>query len=221
MIPEAAAAMLACARIGAIHSIVFGGFSPDSLAGRIQDCDSRLVITADEGWRGGKRVPLKANVDKALESCPGVDKVLVVRRTGGGPGLRQGRDVDYAEALAAQSEDCPPEPNERGRPALHPLHSGSTGKPKGVLHTTGRLSRLGFDTHQYLFDYRPGEVFWCTADVAGSRAFLCRLRPLANGATSLMFEGRAQPSLISAALGGRRQASRSTSSTRRRRRSGR
>jgi acetyl-CoA synthetase len=190
MIPEAAAAMLACARIGAIHSIVFGGFSPESLAGRIQDCDSRLVITADEGWRGGKTVPLKANVDQALESCPGVEKVLVVRRTGSGPGLRAGRDVDYAEALSNQSEDCPPEPMNAEDPLFILYTSGSTGKPKGVLHTTGGYLVWASMTHQTLFDYRPGEVFWCTADVGWVTGHSYVVYgPLANGATTLMFEG--------------------------------
>ena len=190
MIPEAAAAMLACARIGAIHSIVFGGFSPDSLAGRIQDCDSRIVITADEGGRGGKTVPLKANVDKALESCPGVEKVLVVRRTGDGPGLQDGRDLDYGEALAAQSEDCAPEPMNAEDPLFILYTSGSTGKPKGVLHTTGGYLVWASITHQYLFDYRPGEVFWCTADVGWVTGHSYVVYgPLANGATSLMFEG--------------------------------
>jgi acetyl-CoA synthetase len=190
MIPEAAAAMLACARIGAIHSIVFGGFSPESLAGRIQDCDSRLVITADEGWRGGKTVPLKANVDQALESCPGVEKVLVVRRTGSGPGLRAGRDVDYAEALSNQSEDCPPEPMNAEDPLFILYTSGSTGKPKGVLHTTGGYLVWTSMTHQTLFDYRPGEVFWCTADVGWVTGHSYVVYgPLANGATTLMFEG--------------------------------
>jgi acetyl-CoA synthetase len=167
MIPETAAAMLACTRIGAIHSIVFGGFSPDSLAGRIQDCDSRLVITADEGWRGGKTVPLKANVDKALESCPGVDKVLVVRRTGGGPGLKDGRDLDYAEALAGQVRTARPEPMNAEDPLFILYTSGSTGKPKGVLHTTGGYLVWASMTHQYLFDYRPARSFGARPMSAG------------------------------------------------------
>jgi acetyl-CoA synthetase len=190
MIPQAAAAMLACTRIGAIHSVVFGGFSPDSIAGRIQDCDSSFVITADEGYRGGKKVPLKANVDKALESCPGVRKVLVVRRTGGGPGLQDGRDVDYDAAVAAASADCPPEPMGAEDPLFILYTSGSTGKPKGVLHSTGGYLVWASMTHEYLFDYRPGEVFWCTADVGWVTGHSYVVYgPLANGATTLMFEG--------------------------------
>ncbi len=190
MIPEAAAAMLACARIGAIHSIVFGGFSPDSIANRIQDCDSRLVITADEGYRGGKKVPLKANVDAALESCPSVTKVLVVRRTGGGPGFKSDRDLDYAEAVAAASNQCPPEPMNAEDPLFILYTSGSTGKPKGVLHTTGGYLVWASMTHELLFDYRRGEVFWCTADVGWVTGHSYVVYgPLANGGTTLMFEG--------------------------------
>ncbi len=190
MIPDAAVAMLACARIGAIHTIVFGGFSPDSLAGRIQDCDSRLVITADEGLRGGKRVALKANVDEALQSCPSVEKVLVVRRTGGGPGLHEGRDISYEEAVAAASPDCPPEAMNAEDPLFILYTSGSTGKPKGVLHTSGGYLVWASMTHEYLFDYRRGEVFWCTADVGWVTGHSYVVYgPLANGATTLMFEG--------------------------------
>jgi acetyl-CoA synthetase len=190
MIPAAAAAMLACTRIGAIHSIVFGGFSPDSLAGRIQDCDSRLVITADEGRRGGRTVPLKANVDEAVASCPSVEAVLVVRHTGGGPELQAGRDHDYAEALAAASPDCPPEPMNAEDPLFILYTSGSTGKPKGVLHTTGGYLLWAAMTHELLFDYRPGQVFWCTADVGWVTGHSYVVYgPLANGATTLMFEG--------------------------------
>jgi acetyl-CoA synthetase len=190
MIVEAAVAMLACARIGAIHSVVFGGFSPDSLAGRIQDCDSAYVITADEGLRGGKRVPLKANVDQALESCPGVRSVLVVRRTGGGPGMKEGRDLSYEEALASASPECPPEPVNAEDPLFILYTSGSTGKPKGVLHTSGGYLVWASMTHQYLFDYRPGEVFWCTADVGWVTGHSYVVYgPLANGAVTLMFEG--------------------------------
>jgi acetyl-CoA synthetase len=190
MIPEAAAAMLACTRIGAIHSVVFGGFSPDSIAGRIQDCDSRLVITADEGWRGGRKVPLKANVDQALLTCPSVEKVLVVRRTGGGPGLQEGRDVDYAQAMAVAPAECPAEPMGAEDPLFILYTSGSTGKPKGVLHTGGGYLLWAAMTHQTLFDYRPGEVFWCTADVGWVTGHSYVVYgPLANGATSLMFEG--------------------------------
>jgi len=190
MTPEGAVAMLACTRIGAIHSIVFGGFSPESLAGRIQDCDSDFVITADEGLRGGKKVPLKANVDKALEDCPGVRHVLVVRRTGGGPAMQQGRDVSYEEAMAAASPDCPPEPMNAEDPLFILYTSGSTGKPKGVLHTTGGYLLWASMTHQYLFDYRPGEIFWCTADIGWvtGHSYIV-YGPLANGATTLMFEG--------------------------------
>ena len=188
MIPAAAAAMLACARIGAIHSVVFGGFSPDSLAGRIQDCDSRLVITADEGRRGGRTVPLKANVDAALESCPSIEAVLVVRHTGGGPGLKPGRDYDYHQALAAASPDCSPEAMGAEDPLFILYTSGSTGKPKGVLHPTGGYLVWASMTHELLFDYRPGQVFWCTADVGWVTGHSYVVYgPLANGATTLMF----------------------------------
>ncbi|HEY1561747.1 MAG TPA: acetate--CoA ligase [Caulobacteraceae bacterium] len=190
MIPEAAFAMLACARIGAIHSVIFGGFSPDSIAGRIQDCASRIVITADEGLRGGRTVPLKANVDKALEQCPEVDCVLVVRRTGAEAPMAAGRDVAYAEAASKVSTDCPPEPMSAEDPLFILYTSGSTGKPKGVLHTTGGYLAWVAWTHEMVFDYRPGEVFWCTADVGWvtGHSYIV-YGPLANGATSLMFEG--------------------------------
>ena len=190
MIPEAAMAMLACTRIGAIHSIVFGGFSPDSLANRIQDCDSRLVITADEGLRGGKAVPLKANVDAALESCPSVERVIVVRRTGGAIAMQPGRDIWYEEARDAAAPDCDPEPVGAEDPLFILYTSGSTGKPKGVLHTTGGYLVWAAMTHRYVFDYRPGEVFWCTADVGWVTGHSYVVYgPLANGATTLMFEG--------------------------------
>jgi acetyl-CoA synthetase len=190
MIPEAAFAMLACARIGAIHSVVFGGFSPEALAGRIQDCDSRLVITADEGLRGGKHVPLKANVDQALGHCPSVDTVLVVRRTGGAVAMMPGRDLWYDEAVAAASPDCAPEPMNAEDPLFLLYTSGSTGKPKGVLHTTGGYLVWVSMTHQYIFDYRPGEVFWCAADVGWvtGHSYIV-YGPLANGATTLIYEG--------------------------------
>ena len=190
MIPEAAYAMLACARIGAIHSVVFGGFSPDSLAGRIADCDSALVITADEGLRGGKPVPLKKNVDAALERCPGVKTVLVVRRTGAEVPMRPGRDVDYAEASAGVSDDCPPEPMGAEDPLFILYTSGSTGKPKGVLHTTGGYLAWASWTHEIIFDYRPGQVFWCTADVGWvtGHSYIV-YGPLANAAATVMFEG--------------------------------
>ncbi len=190
MIPEAAYAMLACARIGAIHSVIFGGFSPDSIAGRIQDCASRIVITADEGLRGGRTAPLKANVDKALEQCPEVDCVLVVGRTGAAVPMAAGRDVPYAEAAAKVSADCPPEPMSAEDPLFILYTSGSTGKPKGVLHTTGGYLAWAAWTHEMVFDYRPGEVYWCTADVGWvtGHSYIV-YGPLANGATSLMFEG--------------------------------
>jgi len=190
MIPEAAVAMLACARIGAIHSVVFGGFSPDSLANRIQDCDSSLVITADEGVRGGRPIPLKANTDAALKSCPSVKKVVVVKHTGGKVGWEAGRDVDYAELTAKQPADCPPEPMGAEDPLFILYTSGSTGKPKGVLHTTGGYMVYVSMTHQYVFDYHDGDVYWCTADVGWVTGHSYILYgPLANGATTLMFEG--------------------------------
>ncbi|MEP6968455.1 MAG: AMP-binding protein, partial [Pseudomonadota bacterium] len=165
MIPEAAYAMLACARIGAVHSVIFGGFSPDSIAGRIQDCDSKIVITADQGLRGGRIVPLKQNVDLALTQCPDVATVLVVRRTGAKVFMRPGRDHAYEEEAAKVSADCPAEPMGAEDPLFILYTSGSTGKPKGVLHTTGGYLAWAAYTHELIFDYRPGEVFWCTADV--------------------------------------------------------
>ena len=190
MIPEATVAMLACARIGAVHSVVFGGFSPDALAGRIQDCDSNMVITADEGLRGGRPVPLKANTDAALESCPDCNKVVVVRRTGGDIGWVDGRDVWYHEAMADVSADCPPEEMNAEDPMFILYTSGSTGKPKGVLHTTGGYMVYASMTHQYVFDYKDGDVYWCTADVGWvtGHSYIV-YGPLANGATTLMFEG--------------------------------
>ena len=190
MIPEAAYAMLACARIGAIHSVVFGGFSPDSIAGRIQDCDSTLVITADEGLRGGRKVPLKANVDEALLGCPGVTSVVVIKHTGAPVPMIAGRDVAYDEARAKVSTDCPPEPMGAEDPLFILYTSGSTGKPKGVLHTTGGYLTWASWTHELVFDYRPGEIFWCTADVGWvtGHSYIV-YGPLANGATTLIFEG--------------------------------
>jgi acetyl-CoA synthetase len=190
MIPEAAYAMLACARIGAIHSVIFGGFSPDSIAGRVQDCDSHLIITADEGLRGGKIVPLKQNVDLALTQCPDVATVIVVRRTGAKVFMKPGRDVAYDQARAEVSADCPPEPMGAEDPLFILYTSGSTGKPKGVLHTTGGYLTWASWTHELIFDYRPGEVFWCTADVGWvtGHSYIV-YGPLANGATSLIFEG--------------------------------
>ena len=190
MIPEATVAMLACARIGAVHSVVFGGFSPDALAGRILDCDSNMVITADEGLRGGRPVPLKANTDAALESCPDCNKVVVVRRTGGDIGWVDGRDVWYHEAMADASADCPPEEMNAEDPMFILYTSGSTGKPKGVLHTTGGYMVYASMTHRYVFDYKDGDVYWCTADVGWvtGHSYIV-YGPLANGATTLMFEG--------------------------------
>lgn len=190
MIPEAAVAMLACARIGAIHSVVFGGFSPDALAGRIQDCESSVVITADEGVRGGRAVPLKANADIALESCPDCTSCIVVQRTGGNVTMQDGRDVWYHEAMAAASSDCPAEEMNAEDPLFILYTSGSTGKPKGVLHTTGGYMVYASMTHQYVFDYHDGDVYWCTADVGWVTGHSYILYgPLANGATTLMFEG--------------------------------
>jgi acetyl-CoA synthetase len=189
MIPAAAVAMLACARIGAVHSVVFGGFSPDSLCGRIEDCGSKVVITADEGLRGGKRVPLKANVDAALEKVS-VDKVLIVSHTNADIPIVEGRDVRYGEAKHGVSDDCPCEPMNAEDPLFILYTSGSTGKPKGVLHTTGGYLFWASWTHELVFDYRPGEVFWCTADVGWVTGHsYCVYGPLANGATTLMFEG--------------------------------
>jgi len=190
MIPEAAFAMLACARIGAIHSVIFGGFSPDSIAGRIEDCDSRIVITADEGLRGGRKIPLKANVDEALTRCPQVKTVIMVRRTGADVNFVEGRDVRYEKARETVSADCPPEPMGAEDPLFILYTSGSTGKPKGVLHTTGGYLTWAAYTHELIFDYRPGEIFWCTADVGWvtGHSYIV-YGPLANGATTMIFEG--------------------------------
>ncbi|MGF6095386.1 acetate--CoA ligase [Pseudomonas sp. 18175] len=190
MIPEAAYAMLACTRIGAVHSVVFGGFSPDALRDRILDADCRTVITADEGVRGGKPVALKQNVDKALASCPNVSTVLVVARTGANVNWSEGRDLKYQQAVEAASDDCPPEPMDAEDPLFILYTSGSTGKPKGVLHTTGGYLLQAAMTFKYVLDYRDGEVFWCTADVGWvtGHSYIV-YGPLANGATSLMFEG--------------------------------
>lgn len=190
MVPEAAVAMLACARIGAIHSIVFAGFSPDALAGRIEDCDSRVVLTADEGLRGGKRVPLKKNVDEALTHCPGVDTVVVLARTGASVPMVEGRDLAWAEAVGRQSEACEPEEMNAEDPLFILYTSGSTGKPKGVLHTTGGYAVWASMTHEYVFDYRPGQIYWCAADIGWvtGHSYIV-YGPLANGATTVMFEG--------------------------------
>ncbi|HKG83211.1 MAG TPA: acetate--CoA ligase [Beijerinckiaceae bacterium] len=190
MIPEAAYAMLACARLGAIHSVVFGGFSPDSLASRIEGCASRMVITADEGLRGGRKVPLKANVDAAVERSGGVDHVVVVRRTGGPVALLPGRDVYYDEAVKLVTDDCPCAEMNAEDPLFILYTSGSTGQPKGVLHTTGGYLVWAAMTHSYVFDYHDGDIYWCTADVGWVTGHTYILYgPLANGATTLMFEG--------------------------------
>ena len=190
MIPEAAVAMLACARIGAIHSVVFGGFSPDALAGRIQDCDSSTIITADEGIRGGKSIPLKANTDAALDNCPMCKTCIVVRRTGNSINWVEGRDFWYHEGVAEASADCPAEEMGAEDPLFILYTSGSTGKPKGVMHTTGGYMVYASMTHQYVFDYHDGDVYWCTADVGWVTGHSYIIYgPLANGAITLMFEG--------------------------------
>jgi len=190
MIPEAAYAMLACARIGAVHSVVFGGFSPESLKDRILDSDCRLVITADEGLRGGRRVPLKQNCNQALERCPDVHSVIVVRRTGGPIDWVDGRDIWYHEGIASVASDCPAEPMDAEDPLFILYTSGSTGKPKGVLHTTGGYLLQAAMTHRYVFDYHDGDIYWCTADVGWvtGHSYIV-YGPLANGATTLVFEG--------------------------------
>ncbi|MGB5590480.1 MAG: acetate--CoA ligase, partial [Gammaproteobacteria bacterium] len=192
MVPEAAIAMLACARIGAPHSVVFGGFSPEALAGRIKGCNSKTVITADQGLRGGRSVPLKANVDTSItdNALDHVDNVVVIRRTGGDVDWKDGRDVWYHELIADQAAECAPEEMGAEDPLFILYTSGSTGQPKGVLHTTGGYMVFASMTHQYVFDYRPGEIYWCTADVGWitGHSYIV-YGPLANGATSLMFEG--------------------------------
>ena len=190
MVPDAAAAMLACTRIGAIHSIVFGGFSPDALADRIRDCGSKLVITADEGCRGGRRIPLKANVDAALSACPSVEHVLVLRRTGGNIAMTPGRDLWLDDAIADASPDCPPVAMEAEDPLFILYTSGSTGKPKGVLHTTAGYLLWVAKTFRDVFDHRDGDVFWCTADIGWVTGHSYVVYgPLANGATTVMFDG--------------------------------
>jgi acetyl-CoA synthetase len=190
MIPETAVAMLACARIGAVHSVVFGGFSPESLKDRILDSDCRAVITADEGPRGGKPVPLKANTDEALQSCPNVNTVVVVKRTGGKITWNKDRDVWYHELMAKASAECEPEQMDAEDPLFILYTSGSTGKPKGVLHTTGGYMVYTAITHKYVFDYHDGDVYWCTADVGWVTGHSYIIYgPLANGAITVMFEG--------------------------------
>ncbi|TAM46530.1 MAG: acetate--CoA ligase [Gammaproteobacteria bacterium] len=190
MIPEAVVAMLACARIGAVHSVVFGGFSPESLKDRILDSDCRVIVTADEGVRGGRKVPLKHNTDEALASCPAVHTVIVIRHTGADVPWKNGRDIVCQEALTKASTDCPAEEMDAEDPLFILYTSGSTGKPKGVLHTTGGYLVFAAMTHKYTFDYHEGEVFWCTADVGWVTGHTYIVYgPLANGAISLMFEG--------------------------------
>lgn len=189
MIPEAAVALLACARIGAIHSVVFGGFSPDALAGRVEDCGSTVVVTADQGRRGGKAVALKKNVDAAAERCT-IETVIVVRATGVDIAMQSGRDIWYDEAMAIAAADCEPEPMNAEDPLFVLYTSGSTGKPKGVLHTTAGYLLWASLTHELVFDYRPGQIYWCAADIGWvtGHSYIV-YGPLANGATTLMFEG--------------------------------
>jgi acetyl-CoA synthetase len=190
MIPEAAFAMLACARIGAVHSVVFGGFSPDSLKDRILDSDCRVVITSDESVRGGRVFPLKVNTDTAVAKCPNVHTVLVVKRTGGDIHWQEGRDIWYHEATADAAATCEPEPMDSEDPLFILYTSGSTGKPKGVLHTTGGYLLMAAMTHKYVFDYHDGDIYWCAADVGWVTGHTYIVYgPLANAATSLMFEG--------------------------------
>jgi acetyl-CoA synthetase len=190
MIPEAAYAMLACARIGAVHSVVFGGFSPESIKDRILDSDCQTVITADEGVRGGRIIPLKANVDTALDECPNVHSVFVVRRTGAEISWTEGRDVDYRQAVSLASAECAPEIMDAEDPLFILYTSGSTGKPKGVMHTTAGYLLGAAMTHKYVFDYHENDIYWCTADVGWvtGHSYIV-YGPLANGATTLMFEG--------------------------------
>jgi acetyl-CoA synthetase len=190
MIPEIAVAVLACARIGAVHSVIFGGFSPDSIASRIHDSDSNIIVTSDEGVRGGKPIPLKANVDEALTKCPTIEKCIVVKRTGNDIAWVDGRDVWYHDGMADAALECAPEEMNAEDPLFILYTSGSTGTPKGVLHTTGGYMVYASMTHQYVFDYHDGDVYWCTADVGWitGHSYIV-YGPLANGATTLIFEG--------------------------------
>src|SRR5215831_14376715 len=190
MIVETAYAILACARIGAIHSVIFGGFSPDSIAGRVDDCKSTIIVTADEGIRGGRKIPLKANVDAACEKVAGVKSIIVVKRTNAGVNMKAGRDVYYDDVAKTVPADCPCEEMGAEDPLFILYTSGSTGKPKGVLHTTGGYLLYAAITHQYVFDYHEGDIYWCTADVGWVTGHTYILYgPLSNGATTLMFEG--------------------------------
>jgi acetyl-CoA synthetase len=190
MIPETAVAILACARIGAIHSVIFGGFSPDSIAGRIEDCKSTCIVTADEGLRGGRKIPLKANVDEACKKAGGVTSVIVVKRTNAAVNMEKGRDVYYDDIAKTVPADCPCEEMKAEDPLFILYTSGSTGKPKGVLHTTGGYLVYTSITHQYVFDYHDGDIYWCTADVGWVTGHSYIIYgPLSNGAVSLMFEG--------------------------------
>ncbi|MFN3658607.1 MAG: acetate--CoA ligase [Pseudolabrys sp.] len=190
MIPEAAVSILACARIGAVHSVIFGGFSPDSIAGRVEDCKSNVIVTADEGVRGGRKIPLKANVDEACKKVSGVTSVIVVKRTNAAVNMENGRDVYYDDIAKTVSADCPCEEMKAEDPLFILYTSGSTGKPKGVLHTTGGYLVYTSITHQYVFDYHDGDIYWCTADVGWvtGHSYIV-YGPLSNGAISLMFEG--------------------------------
>ena len=190
MIPELAYVMLACARIGAIHSIIFGGFSSESIAGRIQDCQSNYIITADEGVRGGKTIALKKIVDEALKTCPNVNKCIVVKRTGNKINWNSSRDIYFEDIIQDVSSECQPEEMNAEDPLFILYTSGSTGKPKGVLHTTGGYMVYASMTHQYIFNYKDEDVYWCTADIGWVTGHSYIIYgPLANGATTLMFEG--------------------------------
>ena len=190
MIPELAYVMLACARIGAIHSIIFGGFSSESIAGRISDCDSHYIITADEGIRGGKTIPLKKITDDALSKCPNIKKCIVVKKTGAEVAWDKFRDISYDEMIKNVPAECEPEEMESEDPLFILYTSGSTGKPKGVLHTTGGYMVYASMTHQYIFNYKEGDIYWCTADIGWVTGHSYIIYgPLANGATTIMFEG--------------------------------